>query len=47
MINCRYEYKGRTFNNEVALDDFLISKAKYEGEFGDLIFQVPSLEADT
>ena len=47
MINCRYEYKGHTFNNEVALDDFLISKAKYEGEFGDLIFQVSASKLGT
>ena len=40
MINCKYEYKGHLFENEIQLNDFLISKAKYESEFGDLVFQV-------
>ena len=37
-MNCKYIYKGYTFNSEIELDDFLISKKQYESEFGDLVF---------
>ena len=37
-MNCKYIYKGYTFNSEIELDDFLISKKQYASEFGDLVF---------
>lgn len=37
-MNCKYIYKGHVFNSEIELDDFLISKYKYESTFGDLVF---------
>ena len=47
MINCKYEYKGHLFNNEVELDDFLLSKKKYESTFGDMIYSVKAEKLGT
>lgn len=35
---CKYVYKGKTFNSEAELDDFLLEKDKYLSEFGDIVF---------
>lgn len=40
MVNCKYEYKGHIFENEVQLDDFLINNRKFESEFGDMVFSL-------
>ena len=37
---CTYTYKGRTFNSEAELDDFLLEKDKFLSEYGDIVFSV-------
>ena len=37
-MTCKYIYKGKTFNSEAELDDFLLEKDKYLSEFGDIVF---------
>lgn len=37
---CTYKYKGRTFDSELELDDFLLEKAPFEPTLGDLVFQM-------
>lgn len=44
---CKYFYKGHQFNSELQLDDFLMSKRKYESEFGDLVFQRTEAQLQT
>lgn len=35
---CRYFYKGREFESELVLDDFLIEKLPFEPTLGDMVF---------
>lgn len=37
---CTYTYKGRTFNSEAELDDFLLEKDKYLSKFEDIVFSM-------
>ena len=37
-MKCKYIYKGHTFDNEAALDDYLIEKRQYESQYGDVVF---------
>lgn len=37
---CKYFYKGKEFQNEYQLDDFLLEKAPFESQFGDLVFSM-------
>lgn len=37
-MSCYYTYKGKFIGNIQQLDDFLISKQKYQSKFGDLVF---------
>ena len=41
---CKYIYKGKQFDSELALDDFLLEKAPFEPEFGDLVFSMSSAQ---
>lgn len=41
---CKYIYKGKTFNSEAELDDFLLEKDKYLSEFGDIVFSKTSAQ---
>ena len=40
LMNCKYIYKGVTFNSESELDDFLLEKDKYLSEYGDIVFSM-------
>ena len=42
---CKYIYKGKTFNSEAELDDFLLEKDKYYKEFGDIVFSMTTPQA--
>ena len=37
---CIYFYKGKQFNSELELDDFLLEKAPFEPSLGDLVFSM-------
>nr|DAU18069.1 MAG TPA: hypothetical protein [Bacteriophage sp.] len=39
---CKYTYKGKQFNSEIELDDFLLEKAPFEPTLGDLVFSMSS-----
>jgi len=44
-MKCKYTYKSKEgttheFKNEIELDDFLLSRYKFEDEFGDLVFSL-------
>lgn len=43
-MTCKYIYKGKTFNSESELDDFLLEKDKYLSEFGDIVFSKTSTQ---
>jgi hypothetical protein len=42
---CTYTYKGKIFNSEAELDDFLLEKDKYYKEFGDVVFSMTTSQA--
>jgi hypothetical protein len=44
---CTYTYKGRTFNSEAELDDFLLEKDRLLSEYGDIVFSVEPTTAQT
>lgn len=37
-MKCKYILNGRTFNSELALDNYLISTKKYYSKYGDVVF---------
>jgi hypothetical protein len=39
-MSCTYNLRGKIFNSEYALDDFLLSVDKHYEEMGDLVFQL-------
>ena len=41
---CKYIYKGKQFNSEIELDDFLLEKAPFEPTLGDLVFSMSSAQ---
>ena len=41
---CKYIYKGKQFNSEIELDDFLLEKAPFEPTLGDLVFSMTSAQ---
>ena len=43
-MTCKYIYKGKTFNSEAELDDFLLERDKYLSEFGDIVFSKTSAQ---
>ena len=44
---CRYNYKGYEFDSELALDDFLIERKKYESVLGDIVFHQTTTKSET
>lgn len=42
---CTYKYRGKTFNSEQELDDFLLEKDKYLHEFGDIVFSMTTSQS--
>lgn len=38
-MSCTYNYKGKEFENEHQLNDFLLEKEKYYSKYGDIVFQ--------
>lgn len=42
---CTYIYKGKKFNSEAELDDFLLEKDKYLSEYGDIVFSMTTAQA--
>lgn len=50
-MTCKYTYKSKEgtiheFKNEIELDDFLLSRYKFEDEFGDLVFSKKDVTAE-
>lgn len=41
---CIYIYKGKKFNSELELDDFLLEKVPFEATLGDLVFSMSSAQ---
>ena len=48
-MKCKFILRQHTFNSEVELDDFLLSKEQYYSKYGDLVFDLSEaqLKADT
>lgn len=44
-MSCTYNLRGKIFNSEYALDDFLLSVDKHYEEMGDLVFQLTKPQA--
>jgi hypothetical protein len=38
-MKCTYTYKGHKFDSVEALNDFILSKKKFESKYGDMVFQ--------
>lgn len=43
-MQCKWIYKGHTFNSEIELDDFLIENKRFESKLGDLVFSLSSAQ---
>lgn len=41
---CTYIYKGKKFNSEAELDDFLLERDKYLSQYGDIVFSMTSAQ---
>lgn len=47
-MSCKYIYKGHTFNSEIELDDYLLSKYQFEGKFpSDIVFSKTAVQLDS
>lgn len=46
-MKCQYYYKGKLIGDIRQLDDFLLSKQKFEAILGDMVFQSPSAQMTT
>ena len=44
---CTYTYKGKTFNSEAELNDFLLERDKYLRKYGDIVFSMTTSQAHT
>lgn len=42
-MKCQYYYKGQLIGDIRQLDDFLLSRQKFESKYGDLVFQSPTV----
>ena len=46
-MKCQYYYKGRLIGDILQLDDFLLSKHKFESSLGDMVFQLSAAHLAT
>jgi len=47
-MTCTFEYKGKTFNSELELDDFLLASGhKLYSAYGDMVFNKPTAQLMT
>jgi hypothetical protein len=43
-MNCIYKYKNKTFNSEMALNDYLLATETLKPVLGDLVYQLTEIQ---
>lgn len=46
-MGCIYDYKGRVFQTELELDDFLLERRHLVSKYGDIVFSKPNRAVQT
>jgi hypothetical protein len=44
-MNCVYKYKNRTFDSEMALNDYLLATETLKPILGDLVYQLSEIQS--